>query len=113
MRLQARISKAEQSVRLIQTAQEWETRTDPTAVARQFQEAAERLPLCNTAQEVFDVLTLLPSFDPDIMDRCNKELLPLIPDALILACIELQDEQMRPVEVRDKARRALREGRHR
>ena len=43
MTLGARLVKAEQSVRMALTVREWETFTDPATVARQMQEAAERI----------------------------------------------------------------------
>lgn len=108
--LWGRITKAEQAVRLVLTVREWETLTDPAKVESQFQAAAERIPLCTTGEEVMAVLDSLPTFDPDIMARCGRDLLPLIPDGLIQPCIALQDQAMRRQEIRDKVRRALRKG---
>ncbi|MCW3051443.1 MAG: hypothetical protein JWN14_613 [Chthonomonadales bacterium] len=104
-----RLQKAEQAVRLVQTAREWEALTDPATVERQFEEARERIPLCSTPQEVFTVLHSLPTFDQDIMVRCDRELLPLVPDELLLGCIALQEQQGRRFAIREKAKRHLRE----
>ncbi len=109
--LQARLSKAEQSVHLLQTVREWETLTEPVTVERLFQEAAERMLLCTSAEAVLAVMGALPTFDPDIFTRCHTQLISLIPDDLLVACLALQEQNLRRPEIVEKARRALREGR--
>lgn len=108
--LQTRIAKAEQSVHLLRTAREWEIMTDPATVERLFQEAEERIPHCTSAEDVLAVLSSLPSFDPDIFNRCHTQLIALIPDDLLMECLELQEQDLRRSQIVEKARRALREG---
>jgi hypothetical protein len=108
--LGARLQKAEQSVKLVLTVREWEALTDPVTVARQFQEAKERMPLCTSAEEVMALLGSLPIFDEDIFARCGSELIALILYELLQRCTELQEQSLRRFQIVDKARRALREG---
>jgi hypothetical protein len=108
--LSTRLQKAEQSVKLALTVREWEALTEPATVARQFQEAKERMPLCTSAEEVMAVLGSLPIFDEDIFARCGSELISLIPGELLQRCAELQEQSVRRSQIMDKARRALREG---
>ncbi len=109
MTLGARFVTAEQSVRLLLTVREWETLTDPATVEGQIQEASERIRLCKSAPEVFAVLNTLPNFDEGVMDRCNEELLPLLPEELLVACWKIQEQEVRRTEIRATVRRALRE----